>query len=98
MEKETGKIKLSEIVFNEGVYPRESGHDPETVQKYAADIEQIEAAGKFISVNANNVLIDGKHRFLGYKKNANGEDGEITVFKYPVSSDLATMTLAWSLQ
>lgn len=42
--KETVSIKLSEIVFDEGLYPRVNGHDPETVQTYARDMEQIEAA------------------------------------------------------
>jgi DNA-binding XRE family transcriptional regulator len=98
MKAEKTTLKLSEIKFDEGVYPREAGHDPETVQKYANDIPLIEAACKFISVNANNVLIDGKHRLLAYKKNADSEDVEVTVFKYPVTSDLATMNLACSLQ
>lgn len=98
MQAEKVLIKLSEIKFDEGVYPREAGHDPETVQKYANDIPLIEAAGKFISVNANNVLIDGKHRMLAYKKNADGADIEVTVFKYHVTSDLATINLACSLQ
>ena len=61
-------IKLSEIKFDEGLYPRVAGHDPAIVQVYADDMEQIEAAGKFISVNADGVLLDGKHRMLAYKK------------------------------
>jgi len=92
-------IKLSDIVFDEGLYPRVNGHDPETVQIYARDMEQIEEAGKFISVNADNILIDGRHRMLAYKKRADGKDDiEIRVFKYPVQSQQATFNLACELQ
>lgn len=34
---QTVDIKLSEIIFDEGLYPRVNGHDPETVQTYARD-------------------------------------------------------------
>lgn len=93
------QIKLSEIVFDEGLYPRTAGHDPALVQVYARDIEQIEAAGKFISVNADNVLLDGKHRMLAYKKNADGNgDCEVMVYRYPVMSPLESFRLACYLQ
>jgi len=96
---ETMIIKLSEIVFDEGLYPRVDGHDPETVQIYARDMEQIEAAGKFISVNADNKLIDGRHRMLAYKKLADGKDDfDVQVFRYPVQSPLETLRLACELQ
>lgn len=92
-------IKLSDIVFDEGLYPRVNGHDPETVQTYARDMEQIEAAGKLISINADNILLDGRHRMLAYKKLADGKDDfEIRVFKHPVSSPLESFRLACFLQ
>lgn len=93
------RIKLSDIVFDEGLYPRVEGHDPATVQVYARDMEQIELAGRFMSVNKNNILLDGKHRMLAYKKNAEGKtDFEVTVFKYPIESHLESFKLACELQ
>jgi DNA-binding XRE family transcriptional regulator len=92
-------IKLSDIVFDEGLYPRVKGHDPEVVQNYARDMEQIEEAGRFISINADNILIDGKHRFLAYKKLNDGNlDVEIQAFRYAISSKLETFKLACSIQ
>ena len=97
--KETVSIKLSEIVFDEGLYPRVNGHDPETVQTYARDMEQIEAAGKFISVNAENILLDGRHRMLAYKKLADGKDDVVVqVFRHSVQSPLESFRLACFLQ
>lgn len=99
MQPNQVSIKLSDIVFDEGIYPRVEGHDPVTVQVYARDIEQIEAAGKFISVNARLVLLDGRHRMLAYKKNANGDDSvSVTVFKYDIESPLESFRLACQLQ
>lgn len=96
---QTVDIKLSEIIFDEGLYPRVNGHDPETVQIYARDMEQIEAAGKYISINADNILLDGRHRMLAYKKLADGKnDFDIKVFKHPVSSPLESFRLACFLQ
>jgi hypothetical protein len=92
-------IPLSSIKFDEGLYPRVNGHDPAIVQNYARDMEQIEAARKFISINADNILIDGRHRMLAYKKLADGkEDPEIQVYQYPISSKLETFRLAVYLQ
>lgn len=99
MEKQIVTIKLSDVVFDEGLYPRVKGHDPEVVQNYARDMEQIEEAGRFISVNADNILIDGKHRFLAHKKLNDGNmDVEIKVFRYAISSKLETFKLACSIQ
>lgn len=98
MRPETVEIKLSQISFDEGLYPRVEGHDPATVQTYARDMEQIEAAGKLISVNADGVLLDGRHRMLAYKTNANGTDPMVKVYRYPVSSPLESFRLACSLQ
>jgi hypothetical protein len=94
-------IKLSDIVFDEGLYPRVKGHDPEVVQNYARDMEQIEAAGRFISVNADNILIDGKHRLLAYKKLNDGKDLMLRFrsFRYAVQSrSLNRLRLAIELQ
>ena len=92
-------MPLSQVVFDEGIYPRIAGHDPALVQLYAREIEQIEAAGKYISVNGDNKLIDGRHRHLAYRKNADGNsDPEIQVWKYGVTTDLASLKLACYLQ
>lgn len=92
------QVKLSEIVFDEGLYPRVEGHDPATVQTYVRDMEQIEAAGKLISINADGILLDGRHRMLAYKTRADGADPEITVYRYAISSKLESFRLACELQ
>ena len=99
MTPELTSVPFSSIVFDEGLYPRVEGHDPCVVQTYARDMEQIEAAGKHISVNADNVLLDGRHRMLAYKKRADGAtDFQVPVFRYDVSSPLESFRLACRLQ
>jgi predicted DNA-binding protein YlxM (UPF0122 family) len=98
MEPVRELIKLSEIVFDEGLYPRVEGHDPATVQTYVRDMEQIEAAGKLISINADGILLDGRHRMLAYKTRADGADPEVTVYRYAISSKLESFRLACELQ
>lgn len=93
------KVSYEEIKFDEGLYPRVNGHDPEVVQTYARDMDQIEAAGKFISINADGILLDGRHRHLAYKKRADGATAfEVQVFRYPISSKLESFRLACRLQ
>jgi DNA-binding XRE family transcriptional regulator len=92
------QVRLSEIVFDEGLYPRVEGHDPATVQTYVRDMEQIEAAGKLISINADGILLDGRHRMLAYKTKADGADPEVTVYRYAISSKLESFRLACELQ
>ena len=94
----TETVKLSSIVFDEGVYPRCAGHDPATVQVYARDLDQIEAAGKLISINRDGVLLDGRHRMLAYKTRADGADCEVRVRRYPVASTVESLRLACRLQ
>ena len=66
---------------------------------YARDIKEIETAARFISINADNILIDGKHRYLAYKKLNDGNlDVEIQAFRYAISSKLETFKLACSIQ
>ena len=99
MKPELSSVRFADIVFDEGLYPRVEGHDPGVVQTYARDMEQIEAAGKYISLNADNVLLDGRHRMLAYKKRAEGEtDFDVPVFKYKISSPLESFRLACRLQ
>lgn len=93
------EINLSEIVFDKGLYPRVEGHDPVTVQTYARDMEQIEAAQKFISVNAENLLLDGRHRHLAYQKRADGNKCfAVKVWRYQISSPMESFRLACRLQ
>ena len=92
------QVLLSQIIFDEGLYPRVDGHDPATVQTYVRDMDQIEAAGKLISINADGILLDGRHRMLAYKTRADGADPEITVYRYPISSKLESFRLACELQ
>jgi transcriptional regulator with XRE-family HTH domain len=92
-------VPYASIVFDEGLYPRVNGHDPEVVQTYARDMEQIEGAGKFISINADGVLLDGRHRHLAYKKRADGAtDFEVKVYRYSITSPLESFRLACHLQ
>jgi predicted transcriptional regulator len=89
-------VKLSAVLFDEVVYPRLK-HDPALVQQYADDIEQIEAAGKFISVATDMKLLDGKHRWLGYKTKFQGQDPDIHVYVYPVIAPHEQLALAVKL-
>jgi hypothetical protein len=89
-------IKLSDVVFDPVVYPRHD-HDPVLVQRYAGVMEQIEADQKFLCVSADLKLLDGKHRWLAYRK-AFGDDGaadrEIKVLVYPVTQAHDQLRLA----
>lgn len=96
VQPELKTVKLSEIIFDEVIYPR-SGHDPVLAQRYAEHIEEIEAAQKFISVSADMKLLDGKHRWLAYRKRFEGTDREITVLVYPVTAPHDQLALAAKL-
>ncbi len=99
IQKELVTLKYADIIFDEGIYPRVAGHDPARVQEYAQDIEQIESAQCFISVNSENKLLDGRHRMLAYKKNAEGSiDFMLQVWKYAIASPLESFKLACFLQ
>jgi transposase-like protein len=98
-QRELITINYNDIIFDEGIYPRVAGHDPARVQEYAQDIEQIESAQCFIAVNAENKLLDGRHRMLAYKKNAEGAtDFHVQVWKYAIASPLESFKLACFLQ
>jgi DNA-directed RNA polymerase specialized sigma24 family protein len=92
-------IPLSAIVFDEKLYPRLDGHIPQKVQEYVRDMPSIEAAGKWMAINAENVLIDGRHRQLAYRKLHEGDaHAPVQVWRYPVASPLETLRLAASIQ
>ena len=65
------EIKLSEIVFDESIYPRKK-HNPGAVIQYADNMEAIEEKNNFIHVDYKNRLLDGRHRHLAYLTIANG--------------------------
>jgi len=92
-------ISLDTIVFDEGLYPRIEGHLPGRVQEYVRDMPIIEAAGRFISVNADGVIIDGRHRHLAYRKiYEHNPQALIQVYRYPIVSPLETLRIALTLQ
>ena len=99
MKPELTTIPFANIKFDEELYPRAAGHDPSQVQSYARDLDQIEAAAKYMAVNADNVLIDGRHRMLAYKKRADGDTGfDVKVLRYDISSKRDTFRLACQMQ
>jgi hypothetical protein len=96
VQPELRTIRLSKIVFDEDIYPRDEV-DPALVQQYADDLSQIEAARRFISVAADMKLVDGRHRWLGYRKHHDGGDPEIQVFVYPATTPHQQLLLAAKL-
>ena len=79
MEKKI--VKLSEIIFNQSIYPRKT-HNPAKVQEYALNLEQIEAVGNYIHISQKFNLLDGRHRHLAYLKNNEGKESETDVPVY----------------
>ena len=90
-------VKLSEVIFDEALYPR-TQHDPQLVQHYAETMDQIEALSHFVALSAENKILDGKHRWLAYRKihEAQG-DPDIRAYRYPVSGWLDAFKLAHAL-
>jgi predicted DNA-binding protein YlxM (UPF0122 family) len=81
------ETRLSEIRFNESLYPRKE-HNPALVQQYAEILAEIEGRGNFIAVSKDMTLLDGRHRYLAYVKNGDGNlDIKIPVFLYDLESD-----------
>jgi predicted transcriptional regulator len=85
-------VKLSDIIFDELIYPRQA-HDPALVQRYTDCIDAIEAQGKYISISQDNKLLDGKHRWLAYRKTGDDER-EIKAFVWPVTAPHDQLKLA----
>src|ERR1039458_5334032 len=96
MEPELRTVRLSEIIFDEVIYPRHE-HDPALVQQYADDLPRIEAAKRFMAVAADMKLLDGKHRWLAYRKVYDGGDCDIQAFVYPVTAPHDQLKLACKL-
>uniref|UniRef100_A0A6H1Z970 Putative methyltransferase n=1 Tax=viral metagenome TaxID=1070528 RepID=A0A6H1Z970_9ZZZZ len=85
MTPELKTIRLSEVVFDEVIYPRKD-HDPALVQRYVDVLGEIEAAQKYIAVSSDFKLLDGKHRWLAYRKQSGDVDRDIKVFVYPATA------------
>lgn len=96
MKATVEEIQLSDIVFDEVIYPRKD-HDPLLVQRYADVLDEIEARQKYISVSADNKLLDGKHRWLAYRKAYEDSDRSLNVFRYNVTTPHEQLKLAASL-
>ena len=90
---EIREVEFSKIIFDADIYPRKS-HNPLTVQRYAACLDQIEERRNFIVVSANMKLLDGRHRHLAYQKNFGSEyNGVINVY---VRDDVTTLAQEFS--
>lgn len=97
IQPELRTIRLSEITFDEVIYPRRD-HDPALVQRYADNLEGIEASKRYIAVASDMKLLDGKHRWLAYRKrNGDAQDREIQVLVYPVTAPHDQLKLAVKL-
>jgi len=90
-------VKLSEVKFDESIYPRQQ-HDPQLVQQYAENMEAIEAAGHYICVAQDLRLVDGRHRHLAYLTlYLDDHDHEIQVYVYPAAESKEIFALACEL-
>lgn len=97
MTPKVTKVKLSEIRFDEAVYPRQK-HDPRLVQRYSETLDAIEAKHNFISVSEDMRIVDGKHRYLAYQTAfPDDADHSVSVYVYPVSDNDAVLDLAAQL-
>lgn len=96
MTPEMKTVRLSEVVFDEVIYPRHD-HDPALVQRYADCLDEIDACQKFISLAADMKLLDGKHRWLAYRKKYGDEDRDIQALVYPVTASHDQLRLAAKL-
>ena len=80
------ELKVESVVFREDLYPR-IHKNPETVQKYAEDLDVLPP----IEVNQNFELIDGWHRWTAHKK-AKAENIKCIIVE--TASDSALLELA----
>lgn len=83
---EKKEVLLSEIIFDENLYPRRQ-HDPVLAQQYADVIGEIESRRNYMSVASDMTLLDGRHRHLAYLKVNDGKDVRVPVFVYQVESE-----------
>ena len=94
---EVKTIKLSEVKFDQAIYPRKQ-HNPALVQRYAASMKEIEARGNWMSVATDGTLLDGRHRHIAYQKNLGDlDDRDVSVFWYDVEEAADKFALAVEL-
>lgn len=97
MKAEVRRVKLSEIQFDNSVYPRKD-HSIKLVQKYQSCLAEIEARSNFMSVAEDLTLLDGRHRYLAYLNAYEKEPNhEIDVYVYPVSEGVDKFHLSIEL-
>jgi hypothetical protein len=70
----TRKIKLTDVIFEEKIYPR-AQHDTSLISKYRDAIDQLPP----IVIDKKNRLIDGYHRLMAYSLEGK-EEIEVTIF------------------
>lgn len=83
------KIKLTDIVFREDLYPRFEP-DHATIQKYANSIEFLPP----IKLSQHNILIDGFHRWKAHQLNG---ESEISAEIIEVASEKELKKLAYQM-
>jgi transcriptional regulator with XRE-family HTH domain len=81
------KIKVSDIVFREDLYPRITP-DATLIQKYAENIEVLPP----IEINQHNILIDGYHRWTAHKK-AEVEEVDALIIQTKSEAELFAMAI-----
>ncbi len=82
-------IKVSEIIFRDDLYPRFE-HRQDLIQKYSESIEYLPP----ISINQNNILIDGFHRWKAHQL-AKAESIKVEILK--TDSEKQLKKLAYQL-
>lgn len=81
------KIKTSEVIFREDLYPRIEPN-AKLIQQYAENLDNLPP----IEVNQQNILIDGYHRWTAHKK-AEREFIEVMVIKTSSDNDLLALSI-----
>ncbi len=96
MKPSIQQVSLSAVIFDPKLYPRKV-HDPKLVQKYAECMDQIEAAGHFITLSHDLRLIDGRHRHLAYLTLYPDKPHTINALVYPQLDEPRLFDLAAQL-
>lgn len=97
MDFQVKEIKLSELVFDESIYPRVDGHAPTHVQQLFENLESLEREEALIVINQACVILNGRHRHLALLKKADGEDFVIKVKVVETRDSLEDEDIAYEL-
>lgn len=82
-------VKLEDIVFESGIYPREQ-HSTATVNQYVDGLRAGNVFPPIVLEEKTNRLLDGKHRWEAHKKylvEYAGSNGQAVAEKWAVASD-----------